>query len=115
MNEMYPFAVKNLQYVTDKLDVDQDGWPEGSGNVERTGMGQEKLDNAVYYIRALFDLADMAQFRHDTATFDWAENLANKVLSQFKSQSESAWWYQPAQQYADSLLDPGNTQNHQKH
>ncbi len=30
-----------------------DGWPEGSGNVERTGMGPEKLDNAVYYIRAL--------------------------------------------------------------
>jgi hypothetical protein len=111
MNEMYPFAVKNLQYVTNKLDVDQDGWPEGSGNVERTGMGQEKLDNGVYYIRALFDLADMAQFRHDTATFNWAENLAKKVLGQF----EGAWWYPQANQYADSLFNPGNTQNYQKH
>ncbi len=111
MNEMYPFAVKNLQYVTNKLDVDQDGWPEGSGNVERTGMGQEKLDNGVYYIRALFDLADMARFRHDTATFNWAENLAKKVLGQF----EGAWWYPQANQYADSLFNPGNTQNYQKH
>ena len=24
-------------------------------------MGEEKLDNAVYYIRALFDYADMAR------------------------------------------------------
>ena len=67
MASMYPFAKKNLQYVDQKLDVDHDGWPEGSGNVERTGMGQEKLDNGVYYIRALLDLADMAKVRHDNA------------------------------------------------
>ena len=67
MASMYPFAKKNLQYVDQKLDVDHDGWPEGSGNVERTGMGPEKLDNGVYYIRALLDLADMAKVRHDNA------------------------------------------------
>ena len=43
-----------------ELDEDGDGWPEGNGNVERPGMGEEKLDNAVYYIRALYDYADMA-------------------------------------------------------
>ena len=31
-------------------------------------MGEEKLDNAVYYIRGLYDLADMARSKHDTAT-----------------------------------------------
>ena len=111
MNDMYPFAKKNLQYVDQKLDVDHDGWPEGSGNVERTGMGQEKLDNGVYYIRALLDLADMAQARHDNATVHWAEQLAGKLLKQF----DSTWWDQQAQQYADSLFNPGNTQNYQKH
>jgi hypothetical protein len=65
----------------------------------------------VYYIRALFDLADMAQSKGDTATVTWAENLANKLLAQF----DTAWWYKPAQQYADSLVDPGNVQNYQKH
>jgi hypothetical protein len=113
MASMYPFAKKNLQYVDQKLDVDRDGWPEGSGNVERTGMGPEKLDNGVYYIRALLDLADMAKARHDNATVKWANHLANKLLTQF----DSTWWDRDpqAQQYADSLLDPGNTQNYQKH
>jgi hypothetical protein len=110
-DEMYAFAKKNLQYVNQKLDIDHDGWPEGSGNVERPGMGQEKLDNAVYYIRALYDLADMAKSKNDNATFDWATHLAAKLLKQF----DSAWWFPQAQQYADSLFNPGNTQNFQKH
>ena len=33
-------------------------------------MGPEKLDNAVYYIRGLYDLADMARSKHDGATVD---------------------------------------------
>jgi hypothetical protein len=111
MASMYPFAKKNLQYVDQKLDVDHDGWPEGSGNVERTGMGPEKLDNGVYYIRALFDLADMAKARHDGQTARWATRLANKVLKQF----DSTWWDPQVKQYADSLIDPGNVQNYQKH
>jgi hypothetical protein len=110
-DEMYAFAKKNLQYVDQRLDIDHDGWPEGSGNVERTGMGQEKLDNGVYYIRALYDLADMAQSKHDTSTVDWAMHLAAKLLKQF----DGTWWDQQAQQYADSLFNPGNTQNFQKH
>ncbi len=110
-DEMYDFAKRNLHYVDDKLDVDRDGWPEGSGNVERPGMGPEKLDNAVYYIRALYDLADMARSKHDTATFDWANNLADKILARF----DSAWWYSAAQQYADSLNEPGDTQLYQKY
>lgn len=110
-DEMYAFAKKNLQYVDQKLDIDHDGWPEGSGNVERTGMGQEKLDNGVYYIRALYDLADMARSKQDTATVDWATHLADKLLKQF----DGTWWDQQAQQYADSLFNPGNTQNFQKH
>ena len=58
---MYDFSVRNLRYVVRTLDADHDGWPEGLGNVERTGMGPEKLDNTVYFIRGLYDLADMAQ------------------------------------------------------
>jgi hypothetical protein len=110
-DEMYDFAKRNLHAVDDRLDVDRDGWPEGSGNVERPGMGPEKLDNGVYYIRALLDLADMARSKHDNATVKWATNLAHKLEVQF----ESTWWDPSAQQYADSLLDPGNTQSFQKH
>ena len=110
-DQMYDFAKRNLQAVDRKLDVDRDGWPEGSGNVERTGMGPEKLDNGVYYIRALYDLADMAQSKGDKTTEKWATKLAKKIQKQF----EGTWWDAAVQQYADSLDDPGNRQNFQKH
>jgi hypothetical protein len=110
-DDMYDFAKRNLHAVDARLDVDRDGWPEGSGNVERTGMGPEKLDNGVYYIRALYDLADMARAKHDGRTREWATRLARKLQRQF----EATWWYTPAAQYADSLIDPGNQQSFQKH
>ncbi|MBV9942290.1 MAG: hypothetical protein JO262_09205 [Solirubrobacterales bacterium] len=110
-DEMYDFAKRNMHYVDDKLDVDRDGWPEGSGNVERPGMGPEKLDNGVYYMRGLYDLADMARSKGDVATATWATGLADKLRAQF----EATWWDPSVQQYADSLIDPGNQQSFQKH
>jgi hypothetical protein len=112
-DEMYDFAKRNMEVVNRRLDVDQDGWPEGSGNVERPGMGPEKLDNGVYYMRGLDDLADMARSKHDGATGEWATRLANKLRAQF----ETTWWDPDpsAQQYAESLIDPGNKQSFQKH
>jgi hypothetical protein len=110
-DEMYDFTVRNLRYVVRSLDADGDGWPEGLGNVERTGMGPEKLDNAVYFIRGLYDLADMARAKHDGATYAWARNLARQLQQRF----DGTWWYEAAQQYADSLNEPGNQQSFQKH
>jgi len=110
-DEMYDFTVRNLRYVANTLDADHDGWPEGLGNVERSGMGPEKLDNAVYFIRGLYDLADLASSKHDGATFAWAKNLASKLHDRF----DSTWWDQAAGQYADSLTEPGNAQSFQKH
>jgi hypothetical protein len=110
-DEMYDFAKRNLQAVDRKLDVDRDGWPEGSGNVERPGMGPEKLDNGVYYMRSLSDLADMARSKHDWRTFAWATSLARRLRAQF----EGTWWDSAANQYADSLIDPGDVQSFQKH
>jgi hypothetical protein len=108
---MYDFAVRNLRYVVKNLDADHDGWPEGTGNVERPGMGPEKLDNAVYFIRGLYDLADMARAKGDGATYAWTTNTARKLQQRF----DGTWWYAAAQQYADSLNDPGNIQSFQKH
>jgi hypothetical protein len=111
-DEMYPFAVKNLQYIYANLDADGDGWPEGLGNVERAGMGQEKLDNTVYTIRGLRDLADMAASKGDTAIQTWATTRAANLESRF----EAAWWFGPtANQYADSLSDPGDLKVFQRH
>ena len=103
LNDMYNFTVRNMRYVAQHL-VGSDGWPTGSGNVEVTGMGPEKLDNAVYYIRGLYDLADMAQVEHDNATYTWASNQAKTLRNKF----EKTWWFNTALQYADSLNPDGS-------
>ena len=110
-DQMYGFAKRNLHRVVDGLDADHDGWPEGSGNVERSGMGPEKVDNAVYLIRGLYDLADLAQSKHDAATRKWALSHAQALAAKF----ERTWWHAAAKQYADSLNDPGNQQQYQQY
>jgi glycogen debranching enzyme len=47
LRENYQFISDGLHYITSVLDTNGDGWPEGSGMVEATGMGPEKLDVAV--------------------------------------------------------------------
>ena len=76
LNRLYDFSRRAMRYVVDNLDADKDGWPEGLGNVEREGMGGEKLDNTVYLIRGLTDLADMAVLKRDQADGRWARKLA---------------------------------------
>jgi hypothetical protein len=112
-HDMYPFARSNMEYIFRKLDADGDGWPEGLGNVERNGMGEEKLDNAVYTIRGLYDLADMARSEGDTATANWAGEKARGMRAAF----EAAWWFgqEGATQYADSLRNPDNQKVFQRH
>ena len=110
-DEMYDFNIRALRHVVNQLDADNDGWPEGSGNIERTGMGPEKLDNAVYLMRGLYDLADMAHSKGDTATYSWAVDRANDLAKRF----DSTWWNQAAMQYSDSLSDPGNVQLFQQY
>ena len=111
-DEMYPFAVRNLRYLYRELDADGDGWPEGLGNVETPGMGTEKLDNTVYTIRGLRDLADLAASKGDTATRTWATDKAVDLEKRF----DAAWWNgADTRQYADSLQDPGNVQVFQRH
>ena len=103
-DEMYGFTRRNMEYVFRELDEDGDGWPEGLGNVEREGMGEEKLDNAVYTIRGLYDLADMAKSKGDGETVAWATRRAKSMERRF----EDAWWFgrEGATQYADSLDRP---------
>jgi hypothetical protein len=105
-DRLYDFSRRGMRAVVDRLDEDGDGWPEGSGNVERGGMGVEKLDNSVYLIRGLYDLADMARAKRDGRTYAWAQNLARRLHQRF----EATWWLPlpppDGPQYADSIDDP---------
>ncbi|MBV9129169.1 MAG: hypothetical protein JO298_02145 [Verrucomicrobia bacterium] len=97
--ENYQFIVDGLHYLIGALDVGNDGWPEGDGIVEASGMGAKKLDVAVYTIRALNDLAEMAASKTDEATQKWAIEKASVLLSRF----EQDWWMPERELYADSL------------
>ena len=110
-DDMLDFTWRNLEYVRTQLDADGDGWPEGNGNVERPGMGPEKLDNTVYYIRGLYDFADMARSAGQATLANAAEQRADGLAARF----EDAWWIEADQQYADSLRDPGDVKINQKH
>jgi hypothetical protein len=109
-DELYDFSVRNLRYAAENLDADGDGWLEGLGNVEREGMGPEKLDNNVYYIRGLYDLADMARSKGDNRTANWARRRADDLTSRF----EEEWWMEDQSLHADSLGED-DEQIQQKH
>jgi hypothetical protein len=120
-DEMYAFTRQNLIYATTTLDTDGDGWPEGAGNVERTGQGPEKVDNAVYLIRGELDFAEMARSRGNVAEANAWQARAAELMRKF----EQAWWFGQnhpgsptpgtANAYADSLQDPGNTRIYQRY
>ncbi len=110
-DEMYDFTVDGMRWALSTLDADGDGWLEGPGNVEREGMGEEKLDVAVYTIRGLRDLADLARSRGDRATASWALERARALERRF----EAEWWMPEVPQHADSLDDPGNVKRQQRH
>jgi hypothetical protein len=98
-DDNYDFIKDGLHYVTTSLDTFGDGWPEGAGMVEAKGMGAKKLDVAVYTIRALDDLAEMAASKGDSATRDWAKTNADTLRSKF----DHDWWIPSQNLYADSL------------
>ncbi|MGB3442264.1 MAG: hypothetical protein WBA97_26260 [Actinophytocola sp.] len=107
-DDLYDFTVRNLRYVDATLDADGDGWLEGLGNVERDGMGVEKLDSTAYYVRGLLDLADMATAKGDTATATWATGRASALREQF----EAVWWAGgDTGGYSESIDDPDDPAN----
>ncbi len=106
-DHLYDFAVRNLRYIYRELDADGDGWPEGLGNVERPGMGVEKLDSTVYLARGLRDLADLAASKGDETVRRWAATRADDLEQRFESQ----WWFPAGFGYADSIDDPANPAN----
>jgi hypothetical protein len=109
-DQMYGFVKKNMQYMIGLTKGDDDLWPDGAGNVEASVLGADAVDVAVYTIRGLYDLADMAASKGDTATEQWADSHAAAMVAKFSA----AWWMPGIPQFADSLNDPSNSQNMQR-
>src|SRR6266480_977410 len=104
-DQMYAFTKKNMQYMIGLIKPG-DTWPAGAANVESDVLGPDAVDAAVYTIRGLYDLADMAASKGDTATKQWADSRAATLVKKFSA----AWWMPSIPQFADSLSDAGKTQ-----
>ena len=89
-DQLYPFAVRGMHWVVERMDADGDGWPEGLGNVERTGMGEEKLDVTTATIRGLTTSPTSPTRRATRATR--AGRGARRASS--RAAFEAAWWMQ---------------------
>jgi glycogen debranching enzyme len=115
-DQMYPFIVDGMRYITSPsgcpeppedpsaegtCDDDNDGWPEGYGMVERSGMGEEKLDNTAYTWQALRALEALAKSKRDSQTANWADREADAMEANF----DAAWWMSSKMLYADSLCN----------
>ena len=100
LKEMYPFVKAGLHYITSRrMDSDGDGWPEGLGMVEVSGMASAKLDVASYTWLALEALQRMAAAEGDHGTQKWAASKAGWMRSHF----DHAWWVAKDSLYADSV------------
>ena len=108
-DDLYDFAVRNMQYVVEQLDDDGDGWPEGLGNVERTGHGRgEARQHRLHDPRPARPRRPGAQQGRRPRPRRWATDRAAAMEAAF----ESAWWYGgDTDQYADSIDDPANPAN----
>src|SRR2546421_472834 len=109
-DQMYDFTKRNMEYMVNLTAKDDDVWPDGSGNEEAPGLGPDAVDVAVYTIRGLYDLADMAASKGDTATVRFALSHAAAMVQEFSAD----WWMPSIPQFADSLTDPANTPNMQR-
>ena len=63
-------------------------------------MGEEKLDNAVYLIRGLYDFADMAQAKKRPRDAKWANDARRQAA---REASTTRGGTRTSSQYADSL------------
>ena len=76
---------------TTSLDADNDGWPEGSGNVERAGHGPgEARQRRLLHPRRSTTSPTWRASKHDGATVTWATQPRRASCS---AQFEATWWY----------------------
>jgi len=100
LEEMYPLCKQGIfDYVLKFRDRDKDYYPEGSGMVERSGMGPEELDSACYLYKSILDLSAMAV----VLSKDEEATQYTKLAEEIKQSFNVDWWIESEGMFADSL------------
>lgn len=106
LRAVFPAAAQGLlDYTLGSLNRDGDGYPVGSGLVEKDDMGAKKLDTVAYTWGALCALEKMAGVMGDS-NIEALVHARRVVLSEG---FETAWWETAEGTYSTSLNESDNS------
>lgn len=95
LNGVYPYSVSGIRWLTEAMDTDRNGFPEGYGIMEVRGLNAELIDVAVYTRQALEAVAGMASLLGDAAAAagyrEQAAALKEKINTAYWNDAESSY------------------------
>ncbi len=100
LKRAYPVCKESVAHVVATADRDKDGYLEGPGLMEQSGMGPERIASACYLYAAYESLAEMARALGESGAPEYRQRAA-----EFRKNFNHDWWNEEAQMWACSLRD----------
>lgn len=104
LEKIYPLCKQSLEFALKRFDQDGDGYLEGTGLIEVSGMGPKKIDGACHLYEAYQGLAGMA---YSLGLNEDAKDYRESALA-LKERFNRDWWNADKQMWADSLKADGS-------
>ena len=103
LEQAYPVCREIIAHALANADKDHDGYLEGAGLMEQSGMGPERISSVCYLYAAYEGLANMAEALNDTGA---AEN--RRRATELQRSFNRDWWNSKEQMWACSLREDGS-------
>ena len=100
LKRAYPVCKESMAHVVATADRDKDGYLEGPGLMEQSGMGPERIASACYLFAAYESLAEMARALGESGAPEYRQRAA-----EFRKNFNEDWWNEEEQMWACSLRD----------
>lgn len=100
LKRAYPVCQESIAHVVATADRDKDGYLEGPGLMEQSGMGPERISSACYLYAAYESLAEMAQLLGKSGAPEY-----RRRATEYKKDFNQDWWNEEQQMWACSLRD----------
>lgn len=97
IKQLFPEVKKGILWLTDEMDPDRNGYPNGNGMMEIPGLDTEMVDVAVYTQQALNAAAEMAHILGDTIAASDYQQQADGL----KIKINKEWWNEQDQSFGD--------------
>ncbi len=97
INQLFPEVKKGITWLTDEMDPDKNGYPNGNGMMEIPGLDSEMIDVAVYTQQALGAAAEVALVMGDTIAASDYQQQADAL----KIKINKEWWNIQDQSFGD--------------